>query len=503
SRRDNNSQRSSYVNNYVLDYALFLRDGQEEFDSQTSLGVSLNPPQHSLIVDQTGLTAETFGKIYLGNRKNKYVYLNIDTPRNDFIPAPQKKEKILEVNDLTVFKLLPQLNAMVKAEAEKAVKKEGAKLVGFSMTGHKAYFEYTRHPVSDEALTSLTNMKDYRDTTLAGEAKFNARKALLDFSPGLVFEPANSLQNILEGDIRERYFHFGHFFVDLSACKIYVKAEKKVGFTTKTKSETMEITDAAMIQKYKNQKYPCFDADHFPELCANDAIINLRYIKDNIANTNPEVLCKIDRENLYLKNSNSLLRHPAFFNYRSMGVIEDPVMASVPFAHVNLWARRMVSKKQLEEFGIYNPSQKKLNLRGVVQVNDAITLGETGDIEVEGCGVLVAPGITILGGIKKKPGTDSLCVLMTRGQTINVNTSQPIDAALVSMGSSNLNGSVVANKQLNLNGCLAVDRLNLSKWQQGVKHSIKYDSAFKRDDDLYQVNISRWVSFERMVEQDE
>lgn len=499
SRRDNNSQRTAYAGGYILDYAIFLRDGQEEFASPP--GLSLNPVAHKLTIDQTGLTAENCGKLYFGNRRNNFVYLNIDSARNDFIPEPRKKEKILEVDDQTVFKLLPKFEAMVRAEAEKAVKKEGASLAGFSMTGHKAYFEYSRHPITDEALAPIKDMKDFRDVTLAGEAKINKQKEAFEFYPGLVLKPDTNLENMLEGDLRQRYFHFGYFYVDLSNCQIYVKAKKKVMGKTKTKSVTMPINDAGMIATYKNRHLPCFDADHIPEM-PND-FLNQRYIKDNIANALPDVLCRIDKENRYLKASNTSLPHPAFFNFRNSGSLEDPTMASVPFARVNLWARRNVSLKQLEEFGIYQPAAKKLNLRGIIQLSEAITLGAGGDIEVEGCGVIVAPGITIAGGIKKKAGTDSVCILMTRGHPITVNTTSLIEAALVSIGGSNRNGYVVANKQLNLKGCLAADRLNITRWQQGVEHRIQYDPSFKRNEDLYQVNLSRWVTFERMVEQDE
>jgi hypothetical protein len=178
-------------------------------------------------------------------------------------------------------------------------------------------------------------------------------------------------------------------------------------------------------------------------------------------------------------------------------------MISVPFSHTSLWSRRNLTAAQLVEFGIYVPSQKKLKLQGITQFNEAITLGNDGDIEVEGRGVLIAPGITINGGIKKKPGTDSICVLMTRGYPITVNTEKTIEAALISMGRSDRNGYVSASKKLDLKGCLAVDRLNLAKWAENVEHKIQYDPAFKRNESLYQVSINRWVTFERMVEQDE
>jgi hypothetical protein len=44
--------------------------------------------------------------------------------------------------------------------------------------------------------------------------------------------------------------------------------------------------------------------------------------------------------------------------------------------------------------------------------------------------------------------------------------------------------------------------LRLDKWKEGVDHKIEYDPALKPGEDMYQVNISRWVSFQRMVEND-
>ncbi len=494
-RRDNTTQRTSYAGAYALDYAVFLRDGQEEFDS--TAGLSLNPVKQKLTIDQTGLAPGEMGKIYLGNRRSKSVYYNIDTARQDFIPTPHKKEKILQVDDQTVFKLLPQFFNQVKAQANKAVKDKGASMKGFSMSGHSAYFEYQRHPVTDEALSSITDLKDFRDATLVGEAKHKGQKVTTEIFPALTIKPDNALTDILEGDLRQRYFHFGYFYVDMTNCKIWVKAKK----SGESKSETIEITDPSLIGSFKNKKIPCFDADHFEGVTDNS--IDLRYIKENIAGTYPEVICRIDESNRYLKGSNTTLAHPAMFQFRSSGSIDDPTMASVPFAHTSLWSRRNLTAAQLVEFGIYQPAQKKLKLQGIMQFNEAITLGSDGDIEVEGRGVLIAPGITINGGIKKKPGTDSICVLLTRGYPITVNTDKTIEAALISMGRSDRNGYVTASKKLDLVGCLAVDRLNIAKWAENVEHKIQYDPAFKRNESLYQVSVNRWVTFERMVEQDE
>jgi len=503
SRRDNSTQRSSYANGFILDYALFVRNGQEEFENTG--GISLNPAKQQLSVDQTGLSPSQFGKIYLGNRRNSNVYLNIGSANPDFIPEPRKKEKMIEVDDQTVFKLLPQFFNQVKAQAQKIVNDKGASLKGFSMNGHKAYFEYQRLPITDEALAPKGDLKDTRLLTHAAELKYKNKKESEELFQGIRFLPEDSLTEILEGDVRQRYFHHGYFYVDMSGCKIWVKAKK----SGQSESETIEITDQALINQFKNRLIPCFNADHIAAVTGGSAnaitgnSIDLVYLNNNIANTNPDILCRIDAENRYLKGSNTALAHPAMFHFRNAGQIDDPNLSSVPFAHINLWARRLVTRKQLEEFDIYRPDQKKLNLRGVVELSEAITLGETGDIEYEGCGVIVAPGITLQSGLKRKAGTDSICVLLTRGQALQVNTESRVEAALVSLGRNDRNGQVIAGKKLDLLGCLAADNLNLAKWAEGVNHKIVYDPAFKRNNDLYQVNIARWVTFERMVEQDE
>lgn len=501
SKRDNSSQRSGYAQNYVLDYALFIRNGQEEFDAK--LGTNLNPEKQKFTIDQTGLTSDNCGKIYLGNRPGKFVYLNLDPARKDFIPSPVEKKKIIKVNGEDTFKLLPQLEQMMRARANQKVRAEGARLENFKLSNHNAYFEYARYPITNDALSSMDKMTENRDTTLAGEAKSTNTKAVLDFPPGVIFKPESLLGSILEGDIRQRYFHFGYFYLDLTGAQIYVRASKKVGFKRKYKSDTKTITDTTIINKYKNTRFPCFDPDQFEGATGLNDFIDLRYMKDNFANTKPELLCDIKDTNRYLKGANTILPTPVFYNYRSLSSTNDPLSGTVPFAHVNLWTRRKLSLAQAEEFGIFIPGQNKLKLRGVVQINEPVILGENGNaVEIEGQGVLIAPGITIKAGIKKKDG-DSLCVLLTRGYPIVVDTTDLIEASLVSIGKSNNNGFVKALKQLNLKGALAVDLLRLDQWAEGVEHTVKYDPALKSNKDIYQVNISRWVSFERMIEKDE
>ena len=494
SRRDNNTQRTSYTNNYILDYALFVRDGQEEFDSTQTY--SFNAQNRMFTVDQTSLPADRYGKIYLGNRRGSHVFINLDSERSDMIPEPQKVEKIYEATDLETVEIIPALKTYIEAETSKLAKKEGGDLESFKMSGQKAYFEYERYPIADDAYSASIELRGIRDLTRKGELKVSGQPEPPTFEvvpAGIKFLPVNALDKIIEGDVRQRYFHYGYFFVDLSNCRLDVEISGK--------DFTIHLGDPELVEKFKNRRMPCFDFDHHGEI--NAGMMKLGYIKNNIANRFPDILCRTDSQNRYLKGLNTALPHPAMFHFRNTGSLDDPTMASVPFAHMNLWARRNAPTDRLEEYGIYNPAQKKLSLRGVIELSDPLVIGEGGDVEYEGLGVIIAPGIIIKSGLKRKPGTDSACILVTRGHPIEISTESLVEAALVSLGRNDRNGQIIATRKLNLHGCMATDRLKLDKWAPGVEHKVVYDPFFKRNDDLYQVNISRWVTFERMVERDE
>jgi hypothetical protein len=254
----------------------------------------------------------------------------------------------------------------------------------------------------------------------------------------------------------------------------------------------------------KNELYPCFDYDHFKDVTGFKSTLDLEYLKQKFAQARPELLCDIHEKNRFLKGSNNPLPTPLFYHYQSPSSSEDPLGGSIPFAHVNLWTRRELTMELAEQFGIYDSTANKLKLRGIIQFKEAITLGQTGStLTVEGQGIIIAPGITIKSGITKADG-NAICVLATRGQVITVDTDQLIEASLVSIDLGGTHtGYVKATKKLNLKGALAVDMLRLDKWAPGVEHTVRYDPALKPAQDLYQINLARWVSFQRMVEQDE
>ncbi|MGM0599687.1 MAG: hypothetical protein ACQETH_07680 [Candidatus Rifleibacteriota bacterium] len=501
-KRDNGNQRNEYAQNYVLDYALFIRNGQKEFE--TTQGYSLNPEKWQLTIDQTGLSFAECGKIFLGNTSGDYVYLNIDEARKDFIPTPLEEPEILVVDENATNQIFPSLESFVEKEVKDHIEDEGGDFEDFDMYGHKGVFAYQKYPCTDDGISDAKR-KNYRYLTNSGKQISEGLDPYPNFYSGIKILPENKLSDFLEGDVRQRFFHFGYFYVDLSDATIY--AEWEEGFSDE--SDTLPFSDYPdIVQDFKEEVYPVFKNEEISEVPGtNDlrSMIKYDYIASNYANSYPEVLSILDEESTYNEDSSHSYPQPKFFNYRATNIYDNPLDASVPYAHVNLWIRRKVTNAQLKKFGIYNPDEKKLNLRGIIETSEPLEIGGSGGpVEINGQGVIIAPSITISSGIEKTED-DSLCVLVTRGSPITIKTSDLIEVSLVSMGRNNYyGGHIKALEPLNLKGSLAVDMLRMDEWKKGagVEHKIEYDPALKPGKDVFQINISRWVNFQRMVEHD-
>ncbi|MBU1108255.1 MAG: hypothetical protein KKB51_16400 [Candidatus Riflebacteria bacterium] len=498
-RRDNSTQRSEYAGSYVLDYALFLRNGQEEFTN--SAGASLNPAKQRLVISQSDTDPTTFGKVFFGNKPGQHVYLNIDKKRMHFIPQPQQKEFSYDPADQQIFRLLPDFFAAIKKLARQVLHDIELSYGNFVMTNFSADFLFEKLPLCDDDLAETeasASIIKIRNALRLGRWPANSDQSLPAVGAGIVIEPEESLRQILEGNVRQRFMQIASLFIELNDARIFA------GPSEDTDLDSRRIDDNQLLRDFSTRKYTCFDPERFNGRQPDG--LDIDYLKSQIYRDtrDPDLFSKIDSNNAYLLQP-SPLPQPVFYLRRWAGVIEDPSLAAVPFAHINLWSRQNLSRRQLESFGIYLPRQKKLKLRGIIQCKEPVVLGGNGDgdIEVEGCGILIAPGIRIETGIKKAPGKEVVCVLATRGQPITVNTDHRIEASLISMGILDRNGHIQANRRLDLYGSLAVDRLAIDRWSVGEEHRITYDPALKRQNDLYQVNIARWITFERVVEKDE
>jgi len=497
-RRDNNRQRDGYAGSYVLDYALFLRNGQEEFDN--SGGASLNPLRHHLIISQGSTEPANFGKVLLGNRPGNSVYLNIDSNRMHFVPAPHQKEFLYDPADQQVFRLLPDFFTAVKRLAAPMFPDIKLSYENFVMTNFAADFLLERLPVytgdfaADDSLSSIVEI---RNALTIKRWPAISDPPQQENGAGLVIEPEEHLAQILEGDVRQRFLQIVSLFVELADARIFA------GPGGETDLDSRRIDDRKLLEDFSTRKFACFDPENFSgrQPYGVDANYLRSHIYRDIRDEN--IFSRLDTTCSYQLPPASPLPQPVFYLKRWAGRIEDPSLAAVPFAHINLWARQRLSRRQLEEFGIYNAALKKLRLRGIINCREPIVLGNEGEIEVEGCGILIAPGIRIENGIRKSQKKESICILATRGQPIIVNTDRRIEASLVSMGILDRNGHIRASRRLDLFGALAVDQLAIERWAPDVEHRITYDPALKREQDLYQINISRWTTFERILESEE
>ncbi len=497
-KRDNARQRESYAGSYVLDYALFVRNGQEEFTN--SAGASLNPPRRRLVVSQDSTDAASFGKVCFGNRPGNHVYLNIDGNRMQFVPAPHQKEFFYNPADKQVFRLLPDFYAAVKRLADPMFPELELAYDNFVMTNFAADFIMERLPACDGDFAeddSLASIREIKDALLLGRWPRITDQAPPQQGAGIVIEPEKSLAQILEGDVRQRFLQIASFFVELAEARIFA------GPGGDTDLDSRRIDDQRLLEDFSTRKFACFNPQNFKGRQPQG--VDTQYLHAHIYRDlrDEDLFSRLNTEFSYQLPPAAALPQPIFHLKRWAGQIEDPSLAAVPFAHINIWARQRLTRRQLEEFGIYNPTSRKLKLRGIIACREPVVLGAEGDIEVEGCGILIAPGIRIESGIRKSQTKTTICVLATRGQPIVVNTDRRIEASLVSMGILDRNGHIKASRRLDLSGALAVDQLAIDRWAPDVEHRITYDPALKRQQDLYQINISRWTTFERVLERDE
>lgn len=491
---------NNYCNNRILDYVLFVRNGQDEFD-HIDATKCYNPPDVKLEIDAGSVP----GKVNLGSSGNKYVYLNLSKENADMIPWPQTFTELPELtaHDSEVDKIIPSY----QKELEKKAKAKNSHLDWAK--GHKLVFKHKAIPITDDAISNSTDLSD-RDT--AAGCAFNSGKYVIadankksHFYEGIKIGPIDSITKILESDVRKQFLNIGYFYFDLS------EAKYKISNSDDEQVVNLAQDDPGSVQTYKNQTtQPCIDPTKMPqgEFKSSD-IINMGELS-NYLNSKGEELAKkafihINDDFPYGKDNEKIPNSGEFYKLSSSETstpitsVED---VQHPFAHFNLFNKRYLTAEELESFGIYDRAGNKLHLRGVIQCQEQITLGDgSNPIEVDGCGVLIATGIEIKSGIRKKENEDPvICILYARDGVMKVNTSDEIQASLIAMGMEMNTSSFGALEALNLNGSLAVDNLLTSKWKKGVNHKITYDETLKPSKDVYQISIAHWTTFERILE---
>jgi hypothetical protein len=190
---------------------------------------------------------------------------------------------------------------------------------------------------------------------------------------------------------------------------------------------------------------------------------------------------------------------PRFFD--RMGRTIDPASPRFrPFIHEDLWARTIPYKSHLKTTEILDNGQLFLN--GIIRSIGSVDIDQP--TVFHGQGILIADEFRIKAGLKRH-GPSDLCVLYAMDGNIRIETSEEIQASLIALSNANADDrigriQVVRGNTLNLKGGLIADFLNLNNWPPNVPHSITYDGGFRRNQDLYQVTLSRWITYSRLLE---
>lgn len=539
SKKDN---RSSYADSSVLDYVMFLRKGQNEFQGNTqTMSFNVNPPGNRMLTINAGEESSSYlGKVHLGTDNERFTFLNISGETKDFIPDASKTIQLdsLTAYDVDVDKFYP---GFIKGLRKELVGKssDDVKVVSVnSVTGHKALFEYSKLPITDDYINNDL-LKGYRNQAAINAMAFTKTAVNISgddnmsiFYDGIKIEPKSKLSEILDSDIRKQFFNFGYFRLDLSECVLHLTLRVPKfpsGHKNINKDVYFAKEEPEEVEKLKKELFPSFNpnilakkySDNYKEK-GLDFVELYKHVTSHEDGKTPSIASRaftfINNEYAYgLEDKPAIHCQTDFYNNEYIGG-EKPENSQYPFAHFNLYSKRYINYNttsedldELIELGIYDEETKTLNLRGIIHCSNpgGISLG---GITIKGTGVLIARGITISGPIKKD-NPNSICVLFARNGNIKINTNkdEEIQASLIAMRgpsgddaySMAADGYVVVNDALNLKGSLAADYLNLNNWNESKDNKITYDLALAPTKDVYQINLARWVTFERVIENEE
>ncbi len=156
----------------------------------------------------------------------------------------------------------------------------------------------------------------------------------------------------------------------------------------------------------------------------------------------------------------------------------------------SLWSRRSLTPESLHHLEILDEKSRTIKISGINHCNGHLDFD--GSWKIQGQGVLIADSFSINGSLTKTH-SDDLLVLFARKGNIKVNTSALVEAALIATN-RNFSGTIESSSQLNLNGLITADRINLNNWSSS-EHRVFYDPVFANNEKAYQISFSPWVLF--------
>ncbi|MBF0406326.1 MAG: hypothetical protein HQM10_03150 [Candidatus Riflebacteria bacterium] len=483
------SRKTKYAHNFILDYAFFIRQGFREFNETT--GQNLNPNRVQLSISQPNTNVR--GSVYFGGTTsgNQAVYLNVSEASKfaGIVPNLPWKE-IKRIGRDECLELFPK----IKEKCNSEILEKMAGLEGIFYSGSypiiKRLQPSTLGSVEDMTFRSLWSSSQgiYRNE--------NPGIEILSDDPKLACDQ-DYAKSYLQGYIRQRFFYFTAFFLDIS------KLGSEVADKIKDYSSWYPCLTTPLPNGPKNPPQEMIDFwTQMKKQFESDKNLFSRFDSDYPF---------IGRQTFGQPLQEPVYPLPSFFEL-SGKLIPDDSTSLQPFNHVNLWERRLSEKQSLEQLGIIDKTNGVINLRGFVWVGnsgndseDKNTLIEIGEpnrtYKIRGKGGIITKGASfkIMGSlIKDTP--DDILVLFSRYGNIYIDSDQQVDAALIALGGGKKEGGyVTARKKLNLNGMIAAEWFDSKSWANDVTHKIKYDEALKRGDQ-YCVNLSTSFNFQKISE---
>jgi hypothetical protein len=486
--------RASYVQHFPLDYHLLVRHGLTEF--VRTQGASVNPVAQKLVLDQASVPVDRRGAVFFGGTGHSpppglppdapdHVFLNLDSVSGSVLmPSFPAMAELARVDRDVCLQLVPDLQPF-RAD----------------LAGLEGVFSSALAPVAGTPLAVADPAVQQAMTRIRAALQAGAVGPLANLNPGIdllgpvgaptVADPAFA-GSVLLGRLRQRFLAGVLFHLDLSHVSGSTGAQ------------------TATLQQWAN-RWPCFPPPPGPPL-PNDFRVFLAQVglmQQARGPGQPSLLSALRSDFPYQAGQDASIGPtmtsfpaPRFYDFRGNPIAEHATgkQGFRPFRHYNLYGRRFVNAGELESAGIIDRAAGAVRLRGVISVDGPLELGEPNrPWLIHGQGVLIAPRVRVLGGLTKA-GPSDLAIVFARLGEITVETSQELHVGLIAINDG-LSGRVRANQPLNLLGNLVVDELDLPNWTSAGPHLIRFDPAFRVDQPVLQVDLSPWITFQRVIDQ--
>jgi hypothetical protein len=469
--------RNQYAQDFVLDYALLVRDGFEEFNRTE--GRSLHSDQAKLTVNQDDITTPAQrGKVLIGGtgaRTRTNVFLNIhEKLAAGLIPPPLQTEIRIEFDD--VAKMYPKIAQEFSNISTPGVK-EGLKGV-FRIRHAPLMRDQWSGTAQDEEKTTLDRL--FRQETGSGTIRQCSIEPLT--GNGATIKITNAA-DVLEGDVRQRFLRFVEIVLEYTG---------------------PGSNDPQIQQELAKTRVPGITRVVEGALNSDQqAFVN--GLAEIVRTKNLDVYSRLSAEYLYQAGLTGPPAAGCFpevpFRNRSGQQVDVTTTGPAgvqPFYHINLWGRRAVSRADLEGLGIIDAANGVIRLDGVTWVYEPLAIGEPSrPWKIVGRGVLISDQDIIINGTIEKSAVGDFGVFFTRKGVISVNASK-VEASLIALGGGS--GRLIMRQGCKIRGAVAVDQLALEQWSAGA-YEFTYDPILRSlGADLYAIHLSPAVTFQRVTE---